>query len=478
MKIKKIKLTNFRCFDEFEIDFSADYNIHAIVAENMVGKSALLNAIKISANTYITGLMSQSQIRKTDHRVVGNNPISDISANVSIETTALVTAPNGELVESNWIKYKNKPIGESTKVKICSGLDPRKECKATYKLSQENSVILPLFSFIGTEYIHIESSDTIKWEINGSSLEAYKNCFEDKSIKKYLFNWLAKIDSIIFESTYKPIIAESYKGVPQAAMNIFKKAVKDILPDIQEIEWSKDAKEPVIKFSNGDIRLYSMLSDGYRYLILLSGELATRAFLLNKSKKENILRDIYGIVIIDEFGIHLHPSLQNDALTRLSKTFPNIQFIISTHSPLTLNGLRKEQVHILSFNEEGKRVVRNPDIDIIGLGADQITTEIFGLPTTLDNEYLKANEEYKKLFNKKREEQLTQEETTTFKQLSKLLSQYRLDPEHSYSYPEDIITRMVKDRLKELPTKKLTESDSESLRSSVNNIIDNIFSQK
>lgn len=480
MKIINIEINDFRCFDTFKINFSQQYNLHAVIAENMVGKSALMAAIRLIANTYTSGLKQERQIQINDHRIIGNNPIADISPDVEIITTAIITDSQNRKNESSWKKFKTKPKGESTKVEIISGSDPRKECKIINKLVSEGKAIQPLFSFIGTEYIHVESSDTVDWEVNGKSIDGYKGCFEDKSIKKFLFKWLAKIDSIINEMNRKSIIAETYKDLPENAMFLFKTAVKSILPDIIEIEWSNDAEQPIVKLENGEIRPFNMLSDGYRYLILLAGELATRAFILNKHLGKEVLQKIHGLVIIDEFGIHLHPALQNDALIRLQKTFPNIQFIISTHSPLLLNGLKKEQVHILSINTDGKRVETNPEEDIIGLGANQILTKIFGLPTTMDNQFLQWNEEYTTLFKKKTEQGLSSKEIVQFEDLSKKLSHLRLDPALEIT-TEDPITILVKEKMANRSLEK-TISDSvqfspENLEKEVGDILNNLFTK-
>lgn len=474
MKIKNLRLTNFRCFENFEIEFSEDYNIHAIIAENMVGKSALMAALKLSANTYTSGLKTESQIKDKDHRVIGSNPISDIAADVSIETVALITDSNNNKIQSCWKKYKTKPKGERTKIEICDGLDPKKQSKITYKLASEGKSILPLFSFIGTEYIHVESSETGEWEINGKSIDGYKGCFDDKSIKKFLFNWIKRIDSILIEMNYKQIIAETYKDIPKNAITTFRNAVMALLPDIEIIEWSSDANQPIIKFKNGEIRMFGMLSDGYRYLILLAGELATRAFLLNKTHGTDILNKIHGIVLIDEFGIHLHPALQNETLIRLGKTFPNVQFIISTHSPLILNGLRKEQVHILSSDKEGKRFANNPDEDIIGLGADEIMTKIFGLTTTYDHQFLELNEEYKELYKIKTNKGLTKPQLQKFKQISEQLSKLRLDPEFKIS-EDDTITKIVKEKLELLERGEKGNLSANDLSNKINEIIKKIF---
>ncbi len=55
-----------------------------------------------------------------------------------------------------------------------------------------------------------------------------------------------------------------------------------------------------------------------------------------------ITQDIKGIVIIDEIDVHLHTDLQNKVLPKLIKLFPNVQFIITTHSPLFILGMEKE----------------------------------------------------------------------------------------------------------------------------------------
>ena len=477
MKIHKLHLENFRCFEDFKIEFSGDHNTHVIIAENMVGKSALMQALKLTANTYTSGLKPEAQIVLSDHRVIGSNPIADIVADVNIRAEAWITTAQHAQELSSWRKFKTRPIGERTKVEILSGEDPRQQCRAIYKLYEEEDIpMLPLFNFIGTEYLHAPSSDSSGWELNGKRIEAYKGCFADKSFEKYLFKWLKRIDGIILESYHKSIVREAYQDIPNKALQIFQSAVTSVLPDIETIEWSGDAKQPIVKLKNGNIRVFKMLSDGYRYLILLAGELATRAFLLNK-QHDDILNHIYGVVLIDEFGIHLHPSLQNDSLQRLNSTFPNVQFIITTHSPLTLNGLKKEQVHILTLNEEGKHQVHNPDEDIIGMGSDQIITKIFGLPTTLDKEYLDLNEEYKTLFAKKQETTLTSDETERFKELSKILAQYRLDPEHRVG-EDDAITAKVKEELNNQDINTLTDQEAGDLDKKVSDIVNKLFEKK
>ncbi len=481
MKIKKLILSDFRCFESFEINFSIEQNVHVIIAENMGGKSAIMAGLRLALNTYTMGIKSEKQLAISDHRVIGTNPIYDIAAEVSIEATALIEKNIDQVIECSWLKYKTKPHRERTKIKILKGLDPKIIAKENLKLAVNGKAINPLLGFIGTEYIHVESSETVTWEINGKSIDGYKGCFEDKSIKKFLFKWIGRMDGIIEEMSRKSIIKESYGDIPQRAILVFQEAVVSILPDITQIEWSTDAKQPIIKFKDGSIRLFSMVSDGYRYLILLAGELATRAFLLNKHLNGNLLKRVNGIVLIDEFGIHLHPALQNEALTRLQNTFPNVQFIISTHSPMLLNGMKKEQIHIIDIDREtGKRFTSHPEEDIVGMGANDILTQVFGLGTTMDREFIQLNEEYTDLFDKKKNKRLNESEESRFKELTTILAPLRLDPSISL-VQEDPVTRIVREKLAEKSSKSNKSFKSglkmepESFEQQVDSILGDIF---
>lgn len=69
--------------------------------------------------------------------------------------------------------------------------------------------------------------------------------------------------------------------------------------------------------------------------------------------------DVRGIVIIDEIDLHLHTNLQRNTLPKLIKLFPKVQFIITTHSPLFLLGMRDE------FTDDGFQIVEMPDGNLI-----------------------------------------------------------------------------------------------------------------
>jgi hypothetical protein len=180
-----------------------------------------------------------------------------------------------------------------------------------------------------------------------------------------------------------------------------------LLPSITEVVWvtagslsNRNRKKMAFRFEDGSIRLFDQLSDGFQYLCLLAAELSMRAVLLNKHLGNNAAREVPGVILIDEFGIHLHPDLQTATLERLAAAFPKVQFILSTHSPMMVNGLLAEQVYILEVDAHGKRSIRHPDHDLVGAGAEGILRDIFGMASTYDEKTILAVKEHLQLHRK------------------------------------------------------------------------------
>ena len=95
------------------------------------------------------------------------------------------------------------------------------------------------------------------------------------------------------------------------------------------------------------------LSSGELSLISLFGEIIRQADNLKNNTK---LDDIQGIVLIDEVDKHLHIKLQKEILPKLFKLFPNIQFIVSSHSPFLNMGLADEamdRTQIIDLDNNG-----------------------------------------------------------------------------------------------------------------------------
>lgn len=92
---------------------------------------------------------------------------------------------------------------------------------------------------------------------------------------------------------------------------------------------------------------FSTLSSGYSSILKIYTDLLMKVELYNINKNE-----LTGIVIIDEIDAHLHISLQRKILSFLSHSYPNVQFIVSTHSPFVIQSVDDAVIYDLSKLEQ------------------------------------------------------------------------------------------------------------------------------
>jgi len=110
------------------------------------------------------------------------------------------------------------------------------------------------------------------------------------------------------------------------------------------------------------------LSDGERAFLALCTDLSRRLTLANPGLVDPLKGA--GVVLIDELELHLHPCWQRSIVEKLRTTFPQIQFIGTTHSPFVIQTLRPGE--LISLED------RNRD-NYAGLGIEEISQAILGL---------------------------------------------------------------------------------------------------
>lgn len=96
------------------------------------------------------------------------------------------------------------------------------------------------------------------------------------------------------------------------------------------------------------------LSDGYRSVLALAGDLLWRLLEAFPESDDPLKEE--GVVLIDELDIHLHPSWQRNISVWLRRQFPNLQFIIATHSPLIAAGSGEHSISLRFFNSKVEQV--------------------------------------------------------------------------------------------------------------------------
>lgn len=87
------------------------------------------------------------------------------------------------------------------------------------------------------------------------------------------------------------------------------------------------------------------------------------------------------IVLIDEIDLHLHPEWQQTVLPDLLRTFPQAQFIVTTHSPQVLTTVKKEHIHILEWTPENGVNVYEPLTNCLEAESSRTLEEIMNVPS-------------------------------------------------------------------------------------------------
>ena len=116
----------------------------------------------------------------------------------------------------------------------------------------------------------------------------------------------------------------------------------------EEAKFDSVTAEGRIVFDIGGQKIPTIcLSDGYRSILALAGDLIWRLILAFPDSSDP-LREC-GVVLIDELDIHLHPKWQRQVGKVLRQTFPKQQFLVATHSPLVAAGAGEDALTLSSI---------------------------------------------------------------------------------------------------------------------------------
>ncbi|RYG99667.1 MAG: hypothetical protein EON58_03060 [Alphaproteobacteria bacterium] len=134
--------------------------------------------------------------------------------------------------------------------------------------------------------------------------------------------------------------------------------------------------EEGVQFSYEGILLpFAALSDGYRGFIAWVTDLVYQIVSVlpdAKTRRNPKITDVRGVVLVDEIDLHLHPIWQRTVVPTLSKAFPNIQFLLTTHSPIIAASLERANIFVAEKDSEMGRRVEPGHESIFGLSADQV----------------------------------------------------------------------------------------------------------
>lgn len=211
----------------------------------------------------------------------------------------------------------------------------------------------------------------------------------------------------------------------------------DLFPGVTDFAFKKDGNNEhvVVVFAagkDGDVR-FEELGFGYQTSLTWLADLCKRLFELYP-ESENPLHE-EAVVLVDEIDLHLHPKWQRDLVPTLSKIFPNVQFIVTTHSPHVLQSMADVNLYVLRRDEtSGEITVERSDVtDFTGWTVEEILSETMelkdGVRSVVYNEKKRAFENALKAKDRQAAERLYAELEQMMRPGNPMRSIYRIELE-------------------------------------------------
>ncbi len=408
MWVQSIKLENIKCFRSQEIAFVSNpkegkaarkkpYRWITLLGENGVGKSTVLQSLGL----LLAGPEAAKELMpRPTGWVQDATKAGEMTAKIHKEESD--GGNFGQKRESKIFSYSYIVTGSGA---IAVGTKDNRQVYTEPVLLEKPNKILSWLR------VNAFASDSKGWFAVGygafrrltrvsqviiPSLEAPKrssNFFtqfnEDTSLSSFE-RWMVYLD---FRLAKNPQDLEA-----QRMKVVGEDAITKLLPG--NVKIAEVTVDGLIQFQIGDKIVPSIsLSDGFRSVIALAGDLIWR--LLQSFPHLENPTQASGVVLIDELDIHLHPSWQRMIAGWLQDVFPNLQFIVATHSPLIASGAG-ERALTLRFRWQGTDVVVEPvrPLEILADVNRTLTSSAFDLPSVYSPETERKIQTYHQLQRK------------------------------------------------------------------------------
>ena len=181
-------------------------------------------------------------------------------------------------------------------------------------------------------------------------------------------------------------------------VSVIRDAISSMLPEVSNPRIELNPLRFVVSQQPEEGRAENLslnqLSGGYRIVLALAADLARRMAQGNPHMDDPLQSE--AIVLIDEIELHLHPAWQQRILDDLMRTFPNAQFIVSTHSPQVLTTVEPQR--IVELYRDGDNILAGaPAGATYGAEAGDVLSAVMGVSERPENDFTKDLEKYRRL---------------------------------------------------------------------------------
>ncbi len=378
MKLNTVTIENYRAIERFEL--TLDPRLTVLHGDNGHGKTSVLNALAVGLGSIPTLLPEVSGIgfRKTDRR--GWRPMRvELSTTEGIEWDRQVGY--GE---------RRGPGMRALRDEVRKILDADMNGGAGHPLD------LPIVAFYDTDRAVFDVPQRRRGFVREfSRYQALEGAFSVRTTFRDFFIWFYSKENEELRSLRR--FRDFHYQLND--LGAVRRAIERMMPNVQQPRIETSPLRFVVTFvpEQGDPEdlEINQLSGGYRIVLALVADLARRMALGNPHLEDPLESE--AIVLIDEVDLHLHPSWQQRVLPDLMQTFPNTQFIVSTHSPQVLTTVKPE--HVVELHREGSNIVAcSASAPTYGAQAGDVLSAVMKVDERpIGNEFVTVLEKYMRL---------------------------------------------------------------------------------
>lgn len=404
MYIKELEIKNIRSIREFKMLFDKPAGWHVLIGDNGAGKSSVVRSIAavLIGPEQIAGILPVWQEWLNDESLTGKIELK-ILPDWAFDSIGRGQPPNKDKTIIN--RFDLERISNKRAVVLSTNASDNKLPPTNYNWGNNNgwfSVAYgPFRRFTGGE----EKRNKIFYAYPKAG--AHLSVFGEEIALTEALDWLKDLD----RKRLKQIEQNNQNSLKEANINYNNEAElifqsvqsfinsSGLLPHHAIFDSIDIDGEVIFKDGNGSIVKVTQMSDGYRSILSLMFELLRqlintysieKVFQIDANDSSKTIVVVPGIVLIDEIDAHLHPTWQTRIGEWFTRFFPNIQFIVSTHSPLVCRGCENGSIWRLASPGSPLPSKEITGIDknrlIFGNVLDAYGTDIFGKSITISKE--------------------------------------------------------------------------------------------